>query len=84
MLSCSNGDKTKFQLIYYYGNIQQTSGEDWNDVELLLSTASPRSECCSSKVYLPLKASVGKSIHVRDTAHREPMCGASMGKIHLL
>uniref|UniRef100_A0A914ELR8 Protein F37C4.5 n=1 Tax=Acrobeloides nanus TaxID=290746 RepID=A0A914ELR8_9BILA len=28
--------------ISYFGNIQQDSGEDWKDVELILSTAQPR------------------------------------------
>jgi len=28
--------------IYYYGNIRQQSGEEWSDVDLVLSTAQPR------------------------------------------
>ncbi|MHA2245655.1 MAG: mucoidy inhibitor MuiA family protein [Candidatus Hodarchaeales archaeon] len=28
-------------LIDYYGNVVQTTGEDWNNVQLILSTASP-------------------------------------------
>lgn len=35
-------EKPRFKL-FYFGNIRQNTGEDWNDVELLLSTACPRS-----------------------------------------
>ena len=35
-------DETRMKLLYY-GNISQNSGEDWNNVELVLSTARPSS-----------------------------------------
>lgn len=33
---------TKHAKLHYFANIQQTSGEDWNDAEIELSTAEPR------------------------------------------
>ena len=37
----ANADKPSMK-VYYFGKIHQSSGEDWNDVELTLSTAQPR------------------------------------------
>ncbi|KAH7712195.1 Conserved hypothetical protein CHP02231 [Aphelenchoides avenae] len=37
----ANADKPSMK-VYYFGKIHQASGEDWNDVELTLSTAQPR------------------------------------------
>uniref|UniRef100_A0A914WX50 Uncharacterized protein n=1 Tax=Plectus sambesii TaxID=2011161 RepID=A0A914WX50_9BILA len=34
-------DEKSAMKIYYYGMITQNSGEDWNDAELMLSTATP-------------------------------------------
>lgn len=36
----TTGDANEFRLVYY-GKISQKTGEDWNDVELQLSTATP-------------------------------------------
>lgn len=34
---------TKAQMkLYYFGNIRQNTGEEWTDVQLVLSTAQPR------------------------------------------
>ncbi|KAH7697505.1 Conserved hypothetical protein CHP02231 [Aphelenchoides avenae] len=37
----ANADKPSMK-VYYFGKIHQASDEDWNDVELTLSTAQPR------------------------------------------
>ena len=50
--------------VEYNASIQQMSGEDWNDVEMVLSTATPSLVATAPKLE-PLAIKLGQVVHSR-------------------
>ncbi|XGW27249.1 hypothetical protein V3C99_007674 [Haemonchus contortus] len=81
VITTTEGDQDNSIKLCYYGLVEQNTGDDWNDTDMVLSTSTPSVGGCA-----PQLATLSASIHRpskyqrqrnASAALRKPMCSAS-------